>query len=332
MNSDQKNMSSVRLGVVGVGYLGQHHARIYADIPGVELVGVVDADGDRAAEIAGKYGVTHHADYRDLIAKVDAVSIASPTITHFEIARDFLQQGVDVLVEKPITATLPQAEELVRMAGVHHRVLQVGHIERFNGAVRELARLVRDPGFIEVHRLGVFVDRATDVDVILDLMIHDIDIILSLVRAPVRDIRANGVPVITPNVDIANARLEFENGCVANVTASRVSARPQRKIRFFQPDTYISLDFQAQTVECYRRVGDPRGYLVGQMPKIIREEITIPKEEPLKVELSAFVEAVKHRTRPIVAGEEGLNALHVATNILAKIGLGTTDSDRAPAS
>ncbi len=332
MNMDHKETSPLRLGVVGVGYLGQHHARIYADMPGVELVGVVDADGNRAAEIAGKYGVAYYADYRELLSTVDAVSIASPTVTHFEITRDFLQHDIDVLVEKPITATLPQAEELVRMADAHDRILQVGHIERFNGAVRELARLVQNPGFIEVHRLGVFVDRATDVDVILDLMIHDIDIILSLVHSPVREIRANGVPVITPNVDIANARLAFENGCVANVTASRVSARPQRKIRFFQPDTYISLDFQAQTVECYRRVGDPRGYRTGQMPKIVREEVTIPREEPLKVELSAFVEAVQHRLRPIVGGQEGLKALQVATDILAEIGSGTPEHGQASAS
>ncbi len=332
MNHDKKESSPPRLGVVGVGYLGRHHARIYADMEGVKLAGVVDVDEDRAAKIGGKYGVPHYVDYRDLLSGIDAVSIASPTVTHFEIARDFLQHGIDVLVEKPITATLPQAEELVRMAGMHQRILQVGHIERFNGAVRELARLVRNPGFIEVHRLGVFVDRATDVDVILDLMIHDIDIILSLVRSPVREIRANGVAVITPNVDIANARLAFENGCVANVTASRVSARPQRKMRFFQPDTYISLDFQAQTVECYRRVGDPRGYLSGQMPKIVREEVAIPKEEPLKVELSAFVEAVQDRLRPIVGGEEGLNALQVATDILAEIGEGPTASGQASAS
>ncbi len=330
MKGDRKDPSSLRLGVVGVGYLGQHHARIYADMPGVALAGVVDTDESRAAEIAEKYGVPHYADHRELLSRIDAVSIASPTITHFEIARDFLQHDIDVLVEKPITATLPQAKELVRMADLHERILQVGHIERFNGAVRELARLVRDPGFIEVHRLGVFVDRATDVDVILDLMIHDIDIILSLVRSPVREIRANGVPVITPNVDIANARLAFENGCVANVTASRVSARPQRKMRFFQPDAYISLDFQAQTVECYRRVGDPRGYPTGQMPKIVREEVAIPREEPLKVELSAFVEAVQERLRPIVGGEEGLLALQVATDILAEIT--ATDTGQASAS
>jgi predicted dehydrogenase len=316
---EAEKQSPIRVGVVGVGYLGQHHARIYAEMPGVELVGLADLDRDRADEIAKKFGTVSHHDYRELIANVDAVSIVSPTVTHYEIAQEFLKKDVDVLVEKPITVTVPQAEELVRIAGANGRILQVGHIERFNGAVRELARLVENPGFIEVHRLGSFVGRATDVNVILDLMIHDIDIILSLVHSPVQEIRAKGVPVITTNVDIANARLEFENGCVANVTASRVSTHPQRKMRFFQPDTYISLDFQEQKVACYRRIGDHQGFLEGNPPKIVEEKISIPKEEPLKVELSSFIDVIRKRSQPVVSGKEGLKALKVATDILREI-------------
>jgi predicted dehydrogenase len=316
---EAEKQSPIRVGVVGVGYLGQHHARIYAEMPDVELVGLADLDRDRADEIAKKCGTVSHHDYRELIANVDAVSIVSPTVTHYEIAQEFLKKDVDVLVEKPITVTVPQAEELVRIAGANGRILQVGHIERFNGAVRELARLVENPGFIEVHRLGSFVGRATDVNVILDLMIHDIDIILSLVHSPVQEIRAKGVPVITTNVDIANARLEFENGCVANVTASRVSTHPQRKMRFFQPDTYISLDFQEQKVACYRRIGDHQGFLEGNPPKIVEEKISIPKEEPLKVELSSFIDVIRKRSQPVVSGKEGLKALKVATDILREI-------------
>jgi predicted dehydrogenase len=315
----KENEKVLRVGVVGVGYLGQHHARIYAELPGVELVGVADVDRGRADEIAGRHGVQAYADYRELISKVDAVSVVSPTVTHFEVALDFLEHGVDVLVEKPITVTLPQAEGLVEAAEKNKRILQVGHIERFNGAVLELARLVKDPGFVEVHRLGSFVGRATDVDVILDLMIHDIDIILSLVHSPVREIRAKGVPVITSNVDIANARLEFENGCVANVTASRVSTNPQRKIRFFQHDAYIALDFKEQKVECYRRIGDSNGFAEGNLPKIVEEKISISKEEPLKVELSSFIDVIRTRSRPVVSGREGLKALTVAVDILREI-------------
>ncbi|MEK6776623.1 MAG: Gfo/Idh/MocA family oxidoreductase [bacterium] len=317
---ETKDNAEIRVGVVGVGYLGQHHARNYAEMPGVRLAGVADVDQGRAQEIARRHATRVFLDYLDMIPDVDAVSIVSPTVTHFEIARDFLKQGVDVLVEKPMTETLVQAGELIRIAEQNQRILQVGHIERFNGAVRELERLVRDPGFIEVHRLSSFTGRATDVDVILDLMIHDIDIILSLVHSPVREIRAKGVPVITSNVDIANARLEFENGCVANVTASRVSTHPQRKMRFFQPDAYISIDFQEQRVACYRRVGDPKAFPDGHPPSIVEEKVSISKEEPLKVELTAFVEAVRTRSTPVVSGQEGMKALDVATSILREIG------------
>ncbi len=311
--------SPLRVGVIGVGYLGQHHARIYSEMDGVELIGVADTDPGRTKEIADRFGVAGHDDYRTLIPKIDAVNIVSPTVTHHAIARECLEAGLDVFVEKPITVTTEEASDLVRLAEAKKRILQVGHIERFNGAVQELARLVHHPGFIEAHRLGSFVGRATDVDVVLDLMIHDIDIILSLVQSPVREIRANGVPVITPNVDIANARLEFENGCVANVTASRVSAHPQRKMRFFQADAYISIDFQEQGVECYRRIGDPAEFLAGKPPRIVKEDVSISHEEPLKVEISSFITALHERSRPVVSGAEGLHALQVATHILDEI-------------
>ncbi len=319
MNPQNSSIPPLKVGVIGVGYLGQHHARIYSEMDGVELVGVADTDRDRRSEIATRFGVESFDDYRTLLGQIDAINIVSPTVTHHEIARECLNQGLDVFVEKPITVTPDEASDLVHLAESKKKILQVGHIERFNGAVRELARLVQDPGFIEVHRLGSFVGRATDVDVVLDLMIHDIDIILSLIQSPVREIRANGVPVITPNVDIANARLEFQNGCVANVTASRVSTHPQRKMRFFQADAYISLDFQEQEVECYRRIGDPAEFLAGKQPQIVKEEVSISREEPLKVELSSFIEAIRKRSRPVVSGEEGLNALQVATNILQEI-------------
>ncbi len=315
----EQKQETLRVGVIGVGYLGQHHARIYSEMDGVDLAGVADTDPDRAGEIAERHGVPAFRDYRKMIAGLDAVSIVAPTVDHFEIARSCLEHNLDVLVEKPITETPDQAEKLVRLSEEGRKILQVGHIERFNGAVIELARLVRNPLFIEAHRLGSFMGRATDVDVILDLMIHDIDIILNLVHSPVREIRANGTAVITPKVDIANARLEFENGCVANVTASRVSIHPQRKMRFFQSDSYIALDFRKQEVECYRRIGSPDGFLSGHPPKIVREQVEVSREEPLKVELTSFINAVRTRSRPVVSGQEGENALKTATQILREI-------------
>ena len=305
----------LRVGVVGVGYLGQHHARIYAAMPGVTLAGVADTDAARAAEVGDRYRARACADYRELLPGLDAASVATPTVSHFEVVRDLLEAGVDVLVEKPMAQRPEQAEALVEVARRTRRILQVGHVERFNAAVREAARWIRDPGFIEVHRLGAFVDRSTDVDVVLDLMIHDIDVILSLVRSPVREVRAKGVPVLTERVDIANARLEFEGGCVANVTASRVSMHPQRKIRVFQPDAYLSLDFQAQELACYRRIPDP----AGGRPRIVQEPVRVPREEPLQAELAAFVRAVRTRERPVVSGEDGLRALAVAEEIRGAI-------------
>ncbi|MGE5850296.1 MAG: Gfo/Idh/MocA family protein, partial [Candidatus Methylomirabilota bacterium] len=237
--SEQK----VKVAVTGIGHLGQHHARIYAELPGVELVAVVDIAEARRREVGGKLRVPALADHRLVLDKVDAVSIAVPTVQHHEIARDFLRAGCDVLVEKPMTRTLAEADDLVALAAASGRILQVGHSERYNGAVQVLAKEVQDPGFIEVHRMGPFPSRGTDVDVVLDLMIHDIDIVLTLVGSPVTAVSAVGVPVVSDQVDIANARIEFASGCVANLTASRVSGERLRKIRVFQRDTYFVLDY-----------------------------------------------------------------------------------------
>ena len=270
----------------------------------------------RLKEVASRFKVPGFLDYRGLIGLAEAVSIAVPTILHHQIARDFLLQGVDVLVEKPIAETVEEAEDLVEVAKANGRLLQVGHIERFNGAVRALEVLVVEPGFIECHRLSPFVGRATDVDVVLDLMIHDIDVILSLVKSGVKAVSAVGVPVISDQVDIANARIQFESGCVANVTASRVSMERMRKIRIFQKDTYLSLDFATLEIALYRRIppDSPHG-----LPRIVKEEVSIDKAEPLQVELGSFIDCVRNRKRPLVSGEEGRDALKVAFQILQKL-------------
>jgi len=315
MNPERK----IKVAVIGVGHVGQHHVRIYRELPGVELVGVVDIDPAKLQQSSECQGVAAFQDYRDLFGRVDAVSVAVPTVLHVPIARDCLERDLDVLVEKPLAETLEEAEELTDLARRRGRILQVGHVERFNGAVRALHRMVKTPGFIECHRLSPFPQRGTDVDVILDLMIHDIDIILSLVKSPVTQVRAVGVPVLTDRVDIANARIEFASGCVANVTASRVSAERVRKIRVFQPDTYISLDYASQEISLYRRLpGDPTSH-TPQPPRIVREEVLVEKEEPLRLELASYVRSVRERTRPEVSGEEAVEALRAASQILAKI-------------
>lgn len=306
----------IRVGVVGVGHVGQHHARIYRELPGATLVAVADVDPGRLRECGPVQGVQ---DYRELFHRVDAVSIAVPTHLHVRIARDFLQHGVDVLVEKPLAETLAEAEELVDLAEREGRILQVGHVERFNGAVRALHRIVKAPGFIECHRLSPFPQRSTDVDVVLDLMIHDIDILLSLVKSPVSHVSAVGVPVLTDRVDIANARLQFASGCVANVTASRVSVERMRKIRIFQPEAYISMDYTTQEIAFYRRLPPDPNAPPPQLPRIVKEEVTVEKEEPLRLELESFLACVRERRRPEVSGEEAVEALRVASQILAKM-------------
>lgn len=309
------NEGQIRTGVIGVGYLGQHHARIYSNMPGVKLVGVVDINKERADEIAKTYSTTPFYDYRELLDKVDAVSIVVPTVLHHKVAMDLIANDIDILLEKPITTTIAEAEDLIMEAEGHSLILQIGHLERFNAAMMALAKIIKGPRFIESHRLGPFIDRGTDVSVILDLMIHDIDILLSLVASDVEEIRAVGVPVLSSDIDIANARIEFKSGCVANVTASRISKEKMRKIRIFQEDAYISLDYQAQELFVYRKSGGDG----LEKPKIAMDRIEVEKGEPLQAELTAFIDSVRRRTRPLVSGHEGKEALKVALKVLGAI-------------
>lgn len=304
---------------MGVGYVGHHHARIYSELPGVELIGVVDIDEHRLRECGAGRRIRLCRDYRELLERVDAVSVAVPTLLHYPIAKEFLERGVDVLVEKPIAKLPAQADELVEIARRDDRIFQVGHIERFNGAVKALEAFVSRPGFIECHRLGPFAHRNTDVDVVLDLMIHDIDIVLNLVKSPVVAVTAVGVPVVSDQADIANARLEFESGCVANLTASRVSVERVRRIRVFQRDTVISLDYTQQEMTVYHRIHGTEDAPVGSTSAIVKEEISIEKAEPLRVELESFIECVRTRKRPLVSGEEGRDALKVASQIVERL-------------
>ena len=314
----------IRVAVIGVGYLGRFHAQKYAAMPGVELVGVVDSRFGRAREVAGEIGVRAYSDFSEVMGKIDAASVVVPTVYHRKVAGALLSGGIHCLVEKPITASLEEADELIGLAKDKGLVLQVGHIERFNPAVKVLEQKVRRPLFIEAHRLGGFKGRATDVDVVLDLMIHDIDITLAILRSPVREIRAAGVPVLTPWVDIANARIIFENGCTANLTASRISLNSMRRIRVFQPGTYISADCLERKNLIVRRVP-------GADPKdaIVPESIDHGPVDMLFDELEAFIVSVRDRTPPKVTGEAGRAALGLALEINSQIakGLGALGAD-----
>ncbi len=306
----------LRVGVVGVGYLGRFHALIYSRMPEVELVGVVDSDAARAAEVAVEAGgCTAFTDYRDLVDKVDAVSIVVPTTAHLEVAEPFLRSGVHMLLEKPIAPDRAQGAAIVQLAADHDALLQIGHLERFNAGVMEPARRIEAPRFIEAHRMGGFVERATDVDVVSDLMIHDIDIILSLVNSDILSIHAVGTPVLTRHVDIANARIEFTNGTVANVIASRVSEAKMRRIRVFQPNAYLSLDFAEQALD----VAWPEPRDDREWPDIARERVALEPIKPLDAELAAFVESVQTGALPMVDGRVGLEALEVALQVREKI-------------
>ena len=306
-------MAQVRVGVVGVGALGQHHARVYAALPGARLAGVYDIDRSRAAEVAGQHGGRVFEHLRDLLAEVDAVSVAVPTVDHHRVARVLLDAGKDVLVEKPMTTTVGEAEDLIRVAAERKSVLQVGHIERFNPAVDVLKATVARPRFIEVHRLGSFSPRSLDIDVVLDLMIHDLDIVLTLDGSEAVQVDAVGVPVLTPRVDIANVRLRFASGLIANLTASRVSAEKVRKFRVFSPRTYISVDFARREAQVYRLLDGEAG------PEIKVEQTAAPDEEPLRRQLAAFVECAASRGTPVVSGADGLRALRLAHVILDRI-------------
>lgn len=309
-------VTDLRAAVVGVGHLGRYHADKYAALPGVRLVGVVDRDPARAREVADALGVPVFADHHALVGKIDCASVAVPTAAHAAVGLELLAAGIDVLIEKPLASTAAEGTALVRAADAAGRILQVGHLERFNPALRAAAAVITEPRFLECHRLAPFVDRGTDVDVIRDLMIHDLDVIQSFIPAEVESVEAVGVPVLTPRVDIANARLRFANGCIANVTASRVSMKRERILRLFQPDAYVAIDYDQRRVRIIRR-GAP--VTPDALPNITAEEHDAGQGDPLRDEIAAFVEAVAHRTTPLVSGREGLRALELAERIAATI-------------
>jgi predicted dehydrogenase len=304
----------MKAAVIGVGHLGKHHARILSSLPGVSLAGVVDINRERAAQIASQYHTQAFQTVGD-IGKLDLVVIAVPTVSHAAIALPLIESGVHTLVEKPVAQTVSEADSLIAAAKRTGVVLAVGHTERFNPAVAAARPHIKDPRFIEVHRLGTSPERSLDIDVVLDLMIHDLDLILSIVRSEVESVEAVGVPVLTPRVDIANARLRFKNGCIANLTASRISRDAVRKIRFFQRDAYLSIDTAARDVEMWSVVPQP-----GGAPKIGGGKLAVNGDEPLKGELEDFVAAVRERRRPAVSGEEGRAALALAIRIVELMG------------
>ena len=304
----------LKIAVIGVGHLGRHHARILSTLEGVTLTAVVDKLPERAAEIAASTGSRALTDVGTLVSQVDAVTVAVPTELHRDIAMPFLERGVSVLVEKPMARSVAEADEMIAAAAKSGATLAVGHTERYNPAVAAVLPLVTSPRFIEVHRLGVFPERSLDIDVVFDLMIHDLDVIMAMVRSEVVSVEAVGVPVLTPKYDIANARLRFASGCIANVTASRISKDRVRKIRFFQPDAYLSIDYAAQEVEGWRLVKRD-----GARPSIEGGPIPIERDEPLKRELADFARAVRERGTPIVDGAAGRRALELATRIAEKM-------------
>jgi predicted dehydrogenase len=323
-------MTRTRVAVIGVGHLGQHHARLLAAIPEVELVAVVDTKPGRAGEIGAKHGVAALTDAAGLVGRVDAVTIATPTASHVDVALAFVEAGAAVLVEKPIAVSLAEADRLVEAAAARGTVLAVGHTERFNPAVVAGLPLVSAPRFVEIHRLGTFPDRSLDIDVIFDLMIHDLDVLLTVVGSDVVSVEAVGVNVLTRRVDIANARLRFAGGCIANVTASRISRDRVRKARFFQRDSYVSIAYAAQEVEAYRivaasaTVARASGGAGGAAPiegnddgrpLILGGAVAVAKEEPLQRELSDFIEAVRTGRQPGVTGRDGRAALALATRV-----------------
>ena len=312
----KKPKKKLCIGVVGTGYLGKFHAEKYARMDDVELVGIADINRSQAEKIAKKYSTKAYTSHRNILDKVDAVSIVVPTPVHFEVSRDFLKHNVDVLIEKPITTTIEEADELIGFAESKGLIIQVGHLERFNPAVIALRDYITRPMFIESHRLSTFKERAADVSVVLDLMIHDIDIISNLVRSGIKSIHAAGTPVISEHVDIANTRMEFENGCVANVTASRISTRDERKIRLFQKDAYISVDFANRQITIVKKNDKDKS---GIIPGMDINKRCFNQGDALDDELKAFVKAVKKRESPEVTGQVGRDALKIALDIMQQI-------------
>jgi predicted dehydrogenase len=305
----KRDVKTPRVGVVGVGHIGKNHARLYAELPSGQFTAIYDTDRALAAERAAELGVKAVSSLEEFADEVDAASIATPTSTHFEIARELLGRGKHLLVEKPIADNTAHASELAELAATKGLVLQVGHVERFNPVLSALEKRLTNPRFIEAHRLSPYPNRSTDIGVVLDLMIHDLEIILHLVRSPVETIDAVGVPVLSRGEDIANARIRFENGCVANITSSRISPEQMRKIRVFQEDVYLSLDYQNQSGEMYRRT--PEG--------LQRHDVEIEREEPLKRELAAFIECAATGRAPKVSGFQAAAALELAVDITRRI-------------
>ena len=326
--------SPIRVAVVGVGSFGRNHARVYHELQkqgaGVELVAVVDSNAAQAQAVASQFGCSALAGVEQLFGRVEAASVAVPTLHHRGVAAALMAAVIDVLIEKPLASTLAEADELISLANANQRVVQVGHLERFNPAVRATIPLITKPMFFEVHRLSVFSPRSLDVDVVLDLMIHDIDVVLSFVKSPIKEIRAVGLPVVTEKVDIANVRMEFESGCVANLTASRISTERVRKLRFFQPKEYVSIDYGRQDVFQIRVTQEEKFSLHNLMsfaetpssppiPGVVLNRPKVESEEPLRAELKSFLHAVRHREKPVVALEDGRRALAAALSILSAI-------------
>jgi predicted dehydrogenase len=309
-------VEKLKVGVVGVGYFGQFHVEKYIKMDGVELVGVVDVDTSRAKEIGKRYRTQSFFHHADLFNKVQAVSIAVPTPFHYSMTKDFFLQGIDVLLEKPISSTLEEADELIGLAESKGLIFQVGHLERFNGALSGIEGRVKNPLFIESHRLGPFTGRGADVDVVLDLMVHDLDVILSLVNSRVKQFQAIGIPILTQYSDIANARIEFENGCVVNLTASRVSKEKIRKTRIFQSDGVLSIDYLSQKLSFSKKVIPLKK---GGNPEMLIEEIPVKKTDPLKAEIHSFLQSVRDREKARISGLDGKRALEMVLRLIQKI-------------
>jgi len=305
---------NIRVGVVGIGHLGGYHLQKYATIDHCQIVAVADSQIERSQKAADLYACQAFTDHRDMLGKVDAVSIAVPTGYHHEVARDFLAAGIDVLIEKPLCATLEEADELLALAEKNNLVFQVGFVERFNPAVMALEKVITRPVFIEVHRLHPFFERGTDVDVILDLMIHDLDIILKFVRAPLTNVEAVGVPVLSDKIDISNVRLTFACGCIANITASRISAKTMQKLRFFGPEGYHAVDTRKREILSLSKIVDADG-----KQQIVQNNIEVGSHDPLEEEVRSFVNAVRTRSKPVVSGEDGRKSLALAVEILQKM-------------
>lgn len=306
----------IKTAVIGVGHLGKAHARVYHTIEDAELVAVCDTNETTGRELAQAYGAKFTTDFCDLLGDVEAVSVATPTINHHEVTCACLEAGISVLVEKPISRTLEEADEMIRLADAKGVVLQVGHIERFNPAFQALQQQLTCPKFFEAHRMGIFTLRSLDIDVVMDLMVHELDIISSLVKSEVVKIEAVGIPILTQKIDLANARLEFADGCIANITASRVAGERLRKLRVFQPNEYYSLDYAEQQVGMFKLV-PPKD--AGALPDIVAQGLEVTKREPLLAEIESFVSSVRSRSAPVVTGAEGRRALALALEVLGKI-------------